>query len=79
MSNTQETINARRVSTDWSLPKYVVSADVCQRIETQRNEAMSKLGECRRLIDECYQLSEIVGGQEDIRLMLKKSFDAETF
>lgn len=79
MSDTPETNNARRVSNDESLPKYIVSADVCERIEIQRDEAMKKLGECRRLLDECYQLSEVFGGQEDIRRMLKKRFDAETF
>lgn len=43
MSDTPETNNGRRVCQDDSLPKYVVSADLAEKLERERNEAKSAL------------------------------------
>ena len=43
MSDTPETNNGRRVCQDEALPKYVVSADLAEKLERERNEAKGAL------------------------------------
>lgn len=63
---------------EYTPEEFTTLLDAVDELEIGRDEAMKKLDECRKLLDECHQLSEAVGGQEDIRRMLKKHFDAET-